>query len=525
LEKEEERVSVFVLHDSEEETEGLLRTLQVPHGTALPDEGAGGRLVVWGKASVRKGRVPAVKETEGQRPGKLRAESSLALPQLPAEPLRRLKAHGVAADARTFGAGGETGLLRMNGALNDYPYVFRVPVFHLETLTLFRLKREAMLAAGGAYRRSDGFVEVGLAEPTYPGQCAARAAVKALYALGLDYGEAVVGVLPGGRPVLLDVWPQPDARRLGALYAEAIGRYAGGWARERLRTEPAVLGSDPEFLLVSPAGKVVAASRYLERDGEAGCDAVVLRGHRVITPLAELRPRPSAEPRRLAANLRGAMRLAASRIGDASLAWLAGGMPLKGFPLGGHIHFSRVWLNSHLLRALDHYLALPLMLLETDADRLRRPRYGFLGDFRRQPHGGFEYRTLPSWMATPQITVGVFSLARVIADGYRLLPGANPGVTGGANGEGLALAARPLDDVRLLEAYYSGDKTAVQPVVAALWRELERLPGYAEFAADLEPLRERTLRMEPWRERDDFRRAWKIAPFDGKRAPKAEIVL
>ncbi|WP_231571327.1 putative amidoligase domain-containing protein [Gordoniibacillus kamchatkensis] len=317
-----------------------------------------------------------------------------------------------------------------------------------------------------------------------------------------------------------------------------------------------MLGSDPEFLLVSPAGKVVPASRYLERDGEAGCDAIVLRGHRVITPLAELRPRPSPQPRRLAANLHGAMRLAASRIGDASLAWLAGGMPLKGFPLGGHVHFSRVWLNSHLLQALDHYLALPLMLIEADADRRRRPRYGFLGDFRRQPHGGFEYRTLPSWLATPLITVGVFALARVVADGYRSLPSVNPGASalvpaaaapqaagaagvavGAGAGSGAATrtgtvaecvrapAARPLDDISLLEAYYSGDKAVVQPVVAGLWRELEQLPGYAEFAAYLDPLRERTLRMEPWRETDDVRRAWKIAPFDGKRATAPEFVL
>jgi hypothetical protein len=302
---------------------------------------------------------------------------------------------------------------------------------------------------------------------------------------------------------------------------------------------------------VNPAGKVVAASRYLERDGEAGCDAIVVRGRPVITPLAELRPRPSRSPRQLAANLRRALRLAAARIGDASLTWLAGGMPLRGFPLGGHVHFSGVWLNSHLLRALDNYLALPLLLIEAETARQRRPRYGFLGDFRRQPHGGFEYRTLPSWIVTPQVAVGVLSLARVIADGYRELPvggiggdGAHvdnqPGVGRypdsafdtsdsasaiGASFHPTPIPARPLDDIRLLEAYYSADKTALQPVVAELWRRLERLPAYAEFAADLEPLRARTLRMETWSETDDLRRAWKIPPFDGTRALQRQIML
>lgn len=436
----------------------------------------------------------------------------LAAPKLPAEPLRRLRANGMNADERTFGRAALRELGRGSrsesgeaaAAVAEYPYLYRTAVFHLEPIALQRLQREAWLPAGGG--RPSAFVDAFEAAPTWQSQRAVREAVKALYALGLDYGEADIGIRPDGRLVVLDVRPRPDAG-LGDRYAEAVARCAAEYARERVRTEPATLGSDPEFLLLSAAGKVVPASRFLERDGEAGCDAIVLRGHRVITPLAELRPRPSRSPRQLAANLQRAMRLAASRIGDASLAWLAGGMPLRGFPLGGHIHFSRVWLNPHLLRALDNYLALPLMLIEADTTRHRRPRYGFLGDFRRQPHGGFEYRTLPSWMVTPQVTVGVFSLARLIADGYPLLP------------------SRPLDDLTLLEAYYEGDKTAALPTVVQQLSELERLPGYPELAADIEPLKARILRMEPWNERADFRRSWKIPPFDGKRAASAEIML
>jgi hypothetical protein len=182
-------------------------------------------------------------------------------------------------------------------------------------------------------------------------------------------------------------------------------------------------------------------------------------------------------------------------------------MPLQGFPLGGHIHFSRVWLNPQLLRALDNYLALPLMLIEADTTRRRRPRYGFLGDFRRQTHGGFEYRTLPSWMVSPQVAVGVLSLASLIADGYP------------------KLTSRPLDDIPLLEAYYTGDKDAALPAVRQLLGELERLTGHAAFAADLEPLKSRILRMEPWNELADIRRYWKIPPFDSKRAVPEQIML
>jgi hypothetical protein len=244
----------------------------------------------------------------------------------------------------------------------------------------------------------------------------------------------------------------------------------------------------------------VAASRFLAREGPVGCDAIVLSGHRVILPLAELRPQPSSDPRQLARNLHHTMQLAARAIPDESLAWLSGGMPLRGFPLGGHIHFSRCWLNGHLLRALDNYLALPLMQIEGETTRQRRPRYGGLGDFRPQPHGGFEYRTLPSWLVSPAVTGGVLALAALIAEHY------------------WSLTRRPLMDSEVQAAYHRGDKVMVSGIVAELWQDLEKLPSYSGHANCLDPLKSMIFRMEPWNERADFRRAWKIAPFQTERS-------
>lgn len=93
-------------------------------------------------------------------------------------------------------------------------------------------------------------------------------------------------------------------------------------------------------------------------------------------------------------------------------------MPQPGFPLGGHLHFSGVSLNGALLRALDNYLALPLALLEDKRATRRRPHYGNLGDFRRQSYGGFEYRTLPSFLISPQLAKGVIGMAFLIASQY-----------------------------------------------------------------------------------------------------------
>jgi hypothetical protein len=202
----------------------------------------------------------------------------------------------------------------------------------------------------------------------------------------------------------------------------------------------------------------------------------------------------------LTAHLRSAMQRAAVIINDPHLEWLAGGMPVKGLPLGGHIHFSGVALNSHLLRSLDNYLALPLVLLEGETTRHRRPRYGFLGDFRLQPHGGFEYRTLPSWLISPQIAAGVLSLAAVIANHYH------------------SLRRRPLQHVDIQHAYYQGDKRMILPYVHLLWQDIEQTSTFKRYHKELTYLRHKMLTMEEWAEHRDFRSSWEISPFTQKEA-------
>ncbi|MDT2266346.1 hypothetical protein P7H12_25890 [Paenibacillus larvae] len=97
-------------------------------------------------------------------------------------------------------------------------------------------------------------------------------------------------------------------------------------------------------------------------------------------------------------------------------------------------------MNVHLLRALDNYLAMPLVLAEGITTRFRRPRYGFLGDYRRQRHGGFEYRSLPSWLVEPDLTEGIFCLSALIASHY------------------LELNKLPLQELSFQRAYYEGEK-------------------------------------------------------------------
>lgn len=170
-------------------------------------------------------------------------------------------------------------------------------------------------------------------------------------------------------------------------------------------------------------------------------------------------------------------------------------MPKPGFALGGHLHFSGVRLTTRLLVALDNYLALPLVMVEREEERARRPRYGFLGDFRRKTHGGFEYRTLSSWLVTPRLAMAVCSLALFIAQYHD------------------ELKQNPLDALPLQEAYYSGDKAVLHKAVASLWEELRTLKSFRPYEAAARPLMERALSFKPWPSERDVRKFWKIRPY------------
>jgi hypothetical protein len=489
-------METFLLHAQEKEALELAGLIRIPSGSRLPDNWGGQMIIHWGAAHDEWPQKPALQPIKATLRAQVRSKREALLHLHGIKTVAIIKARGLVKDERLA-----------------FTHKYKVAVFHLQTLVVYEKKETLLLSEKALFEQrqlstNSAYIEVASDRASFHVRRASRVAVKAVYALGLDYGLVTIGVLPSGHTLVLDVDPVPKLNgKLAHLFAQAIDRYELALAKELRRKERVMLGSDPEFLLLSPQGNVVFADRFLTRDGEVGCDAIVLSGHRLILPLAELRPQPSTDPRELARNLLSSMQLAARAIPDESLAWLSGGMPVGGFPLGGHIHFSRCWLNGHLLRALDNYLALPLILIEGDTTCQRRPRYGFLGDFRKKSHGGLEYRTLPSWMQSPVITRGVFALASLIADNYWLLP------------------RQPLQEPGIQVAYYSGDKQRLQATVAKLWKDLEQLKGYEVFATLLDRLRVRIETMEPWNEKADIRKAWKIAPYHRKEAIEEQIML
>ncbi|WP_234399624.1 putative amidoligase domain-containing protein [Paenibacillus popilliae] len=190
---------------------------------------------------------------------------------------------------------------------------------------------------------------------------------------------------------------------------------------------------------------------------------------------------------------------------SAALEWLAGGRPLGRFPLGGHIHLSGLPLTSELVRVLDTYVTLPVAVLEDPSGASRRPRYGTLGDVRLQVHGGaggFEYRTLPSFLISPALAREVLALMKAaVTHRHRL---------------------KRRDSLcdPVIRAYHTGRTTEELRLIAwsavrGLLAELEDEAVSAESGTERELalIRSFARRIDSgwrWNERADIRQAWAV---------------
>lgn len=376
--------------------------------------------------------------------------------------------------------------VRQSGDEASFARRYAVTVFHL------RVVEARLLGNTGQTLPLSGH---GPASDSPLGRRLESTAIRALYALGLDLGEVVISAGEEGHFTVDPLSISPEIRSPAVADCLALAMRDELAEQERLLESSGgrMIGMDPEFLLFDhTTRKVIPASRYLQFHGEAGCDVLRYRGRRLF-PLAELRPRPGQEPREVVTHLLRAFRQAHAAIDNHELIWQAGAMPQQGFPLGGHLHFSGVVLTAELLRTLDNYLALPLSLLEAEGSARRRPKYGFLGDFRRKEYGGFEYRTLPSFLVSPRITKGVVALACLIAENSR------------------QLLARPLDRKEIFSAFYTGDRQALQAALPRIIADIQAASSYAAYESYLVPFLKLVLSGRTWDESADIRRAWKLS--------------
>lgn len=322
---------------------------------------------------------------------------------------------------------------------------------------------------------------------------------RAIYALGLHFGAVELGG-GGAAAAVVRVLPDPPLDgRLARRFAQAMETYVAatkealsasyGWSTG----QEVVLGADPEFILRNRrTGRTISAARFFSRWGIVGLDRACFKRNGVLVyPLAEVRPPPSPDPLQLVENLRQAIARAASAVRGYRVNFEAGGTSLRRFTIGGHIHFSNVRLSTDLLRALDNYVALPVLFLENPvSSRLRRPKYGYLGDWRSQPHGGFEYRTPGSWVISPQYAAAVLCLAKAVVQDYPLL---RRNVFLSAAGQ---------------RAFYAADKPALRPLFFPLWNDLQASSVAREFRRHIDLIHQMVSEERRWNERVDIKKRW-----------------
>lgn len=323
---------------------------------------------------------------------------------------------------------------------------------------------------------------------------AAETAKSAVYHLGLDYALVRVAAAGNRQYIVVNIDPSPthlrpkDLDRLMLRLTRLHELDSGAIDENQVK-----MGADPEFMLFhSKSGRMIAASEFFPRYGRVGYDNLrnpIQKQH----PIAEIRPHPSVSPLVLAENVKAALLRAARMAPYRNIKWVAGSLPSRGFAIGGHIHFSKVKLNFALLRTLDNFLAIPIFLIENPFSAVRRRRrYGTLGNFRTKSYGGFEYRTLGSWLVSPQITRGVLCLAKIVVSHY------------------LEFNENYLVQPAAQKAFYHGDQEYFRPIFQEIWSKVCGTSMYQEYASELEPIHAMIRNGEYWDEQLDLRQTWKI---------------
>lgn len=195
------------------------------------------------------------------------------------------------------------------------------------------------------------------------------------------------------------------------------------------------IGCDPEFVLVDNTGHLTSANSYpffnsTQEDSKIGCDGSG-------TPV-EIRtaPVPTNKVQLMLDDINNSFSRIARFCNDKNFNLYAGAYK-KSTCIGGHIHFGgrdlthdpryqssgKQKFQIKLVHLLDTYFTPMSNFFITSEELGRRIRsshgsYGVLGQYRRQDWG-IEYRTPYSFLISPLITKGLFSLACLLSSHYK----------------------------------------------------------------------------------------------------------
>jgi hypothetical protein len=314
-------------------------------------------------------------------------------------------------------------------------------------------------------------------------------AIRSVYVLGLSNGIVKLGILEDGSPIIIGVTSSVQPISNPSTPPDASFS----------------IGADVEFML-DYQGDLVSASRFFPLNGSIGCDERQIEHDSGRFALAELRPQAAECPRELFQNIRDLLVKASERVPYQDVEFRAGSMPFSGYQCGGHIHFGTP-VSFSLLRALDHYLAVPMAMIEDSrtAKRRRRTKHGGLGRYRVKPHG-FEYLSLSSWMIRPDIALAVLCLAKLVALHHHELP------------------QDFVFDPLVQRAYYGGNRLFLkQKLWSVIKNRIMNVSSYPQYQDELSALFTCIEEEQMLIDSSDIRRNWGIAIGDKQYHPGLTI--
>jgi len=261
------------------------------------------------------------------------------------------------------------------------------------------------------------------------------------------------------------------------------------------------IGADPEFGFINSNDDVVEASSLIADTGSMfGTDG--------NSDIGEIRPAADEDPIMVVENILDAMRQGMKRnpsTAQPNIRWKAGSR-VGTNPIGGHIHFGVKGMGLKADRAigsLDTWLAQPALLLEDreEAHYRRSHGYGHLADYRNQAWG-FEYRTLSSWLTSPQVSMGVLCLAKTImweVINHDLSPHTHPADLAPYAGMG---------------EFDAGNMSRFRAKFPTLWEHVKKMELYEKYKEPIDFIGSLIERQMTWFPKIEVREAWglDIAP-------------
>lgn len=232
---------------------------------------------------------------------------------------------------------------------------------------------------------------------------------------GISRLEEFVAALPFGYEI--------SSARLDRWFKEVLA-IPTVFSSQRRYVNRFKLGADPEFIFQVPSG-----NRYDAR--LLGLQQGLAFGMDNNGRLTEIRPHPSRSALEVVASILTTLRwLAVIFPNTVDFHWVSG-VFLHGDGIGGHVHFGRKRPSrGSEIAALDTIsnelvnvgcYSLADILLRRAGDQ-HNQHYGMPGDFRHQMHG-YEYRTFPSWLDSPQLAFLILTLSKLAVHNPKLFQG------------------------------------------------------------------------------------------------------